>query len=58
MVPPLGRCGLAVIICALVLSCSRVHARALDLNDSRGPRVFFVLGFLDEYSGRHVVEGD
>jgi hypothetical protein len=58
MTRPLGRSGLAVIICALVLSCSRLHARSLDLNGSRGQRVFFVLGFLAEYTGRHVVEGD
>lgn len=50
--------GLSLVICVLALSCNRAGARPLDLTDSRGARVFFVLGMLDEYTGRHVVEGD
>jgi len=47
--------------CCVILSvtdCVRGQGRHLDLKDGRGVTVFFILGFLDEYTGRHVVEGD
>ena len=49
-----------VASCAMVPVCARVASQRgrLDLKDGRGVTVFFVLGFLDEYLGRHIVEGD
>jgi hypothetical protein len=56
---PRGRAGLAILACTIALSCHRaLPSRPLDLADGHGARVFFVLGTLDEYTGRHVVEGD
>jgi hypothetical protein len=50
-----------VVACSLMpTACGRVEGqgRRLDLSNGRGVTVFFVLGFLDEYLGRHIVEGD
>jgi hypothetical protein len=56
---PPGRYGLAILACTIAVSCSRTATRRpLDLDDGRGARLFFVLGMLDEYTGRHVVEDD
>jgi hypothetical protein len=52
--------GLAVACWAMPAACGRVESqgRRLDLENGHGVTVFFILGFLDEYLGRHVVEGD
>ncbi len=50
-----------VVACCLVpAACGRAEGqgRRLDLSNGRGVTVFFVLGFLDEYIGRNIVEGD
>jgi hypothetical protein len=46
--------------CFTLPACDRVvdQGRQLDLKDGRGITAFFVLGLLQEYNGRHVVEGD
>ena len=58
--PALAAFGLAVAYCLMLPACDRVtgQGRHLDLKDGRGVTAFFILGFLEEYTGRHVVEGD
>jgi len=52
--------GLAVACCVMLSSCDRVtgQGRHLDIKGGRGVTAFFILGFLEEYTGRHVVDGD
>lgn len=52
--------GLMVACCLMPTACGRMagQGRRLDLSNGRGVTVFFVLGFLDEYLGRNIVEGD
>jgi hypothetical protein len=49
-----------VIACCVLLTGNRIElqARGLDIRDGRGVTTFFILGFLDEYLGRNIVEGD
>jgi hypothetical protein len=49
-----------VVACCLMPACGRAErqGRGLDLSNGRGVTAFFVLGFLDEYLGRHIIEGD
>lgn len=52
--------SLVVACCVMLTACSRFASqpRRLDLRDGRGVTVFFILGFLEEYLGRNIVEGD
>lgn len=51
-----GATVLAVLL--LTLSAPGCRAPRLDLRINRGITVFFVIGALGEYMGRHIVEGD
>jgi hypothetical protein len=58
--PAAGVIRLAVACCVILTACERLEsqARGLDIRDGRGVTVFFILGFLDEYLGRNIVQGD
>lgn len=50
---------LTVALGVALSGCSGpVQPRRLDLRNGHGVTVFFILGFLDEYLGRRVIEGD